>query len=356
VWQEELPPGLYSIRLGVGAADVEAHAWQEPELCALAHYTRSRDACHPTAPTAVLTHADRLLAALDGAVARRVASSRVPYGRSADAASVLVLFSGGVDSCLLAALAHRHVPAGEPIDLANVCFRDGASADRLAALSALAELQALAPTRTWRLIAVAGTLDGLAAHRQHLLRLLSPRGTLMDLNIGSALWLAARGHGMCNGAPFNSAARIVLMGTGADEQAAGYSRHRTTFMRGGDVALAAELECDVRRLWYRNLGRDDRLVSDCGREARFPFLDEAVVACLAETPLHAIADLAQPAGTGDKRVLRDAARAVGLRESAARVKRAIQFGCGVSAAANVHAYGSSRAANARGGGKCSIVQ
>ena len=35
--------------------------------------------------------------------------------------------------------------------------------------------------------------------------------------------------------------------------------------------LAAELALDVARLWARNLGRDDRLLADTGREARHPF-------------------------------------------------------------------------------------
>ena len=35
---------------------------------------------------------------------------------------------------ILAALADRHVPAGEPIDLPTVCFADGTSPDRQSAL------------------------------------------------------------------------------------------------------------------------------------------------------------------------------------------------------------------------------
>ena len=45
-------------------------------------------------------------------------------------APVLILFSGGVDSTLLAILAHKALPAAAPIDLATVCFDGGRSPDR----------------------------------------------------------------------------------------------------------------------------------------------------------------------------------------------------------------------------------
>jgi asparagine synthetase B (glutamine-hydrolysing) len=64
---------------------------------------------------------------------------------------------------------------------------------------------------------------------------------LQDLNIGIALWLAASGSGwVCEGnnnnndedlepVKYKSKARIVLVGSGADEQCAGYGRHRTKY-------------------------------------------------------------------------------------------------------------------------------
>lgn len=67
-------------------------------------------------------------------------------------AAVLVLFSGGLDSAVVARLAHDHCPPGEPIDLSSVCFANGQSADRVAARSAVEELRRAAPGREWRLI------------------------------------------------------------------------------------------------------------------------------------------------------------------------------------------------------------
>ena len=66
------------------------------------------------------------------------------------------------------------------------------------------------------------------------------------------------------------------------------------------------------------MGRDDRLVSDSGREARFPFLDEGVAARLLATPLCDVADLAETAGAGDKLLIRAAARRLGMRRAASR--------------------------------------
>ena len=91
---------------------------------------------------------------------------------------------------------------------------------------------------------------------------------------------------------------------------------------------------ELARIGKRNLGRDDRCISDHAREARFPYLDEGVVTFLATEPLAHIADLQQPPGVGDKAVLRHAARELGLRGCAALVKRAIQFGSRIAKLSN----------------------
>lgn len=81
-------------------------------------------------------------------------------------APALVLFSGGVDSTLIAALLHLSIPAHFPIDLANVSFTGASSPDRVSSLDTLTELRRWAPQRLWRLIEVDSCLQDVDAIRQ----------------------------------------------------------------------------------------------------------------------------------------------------------------------------------------------
>lgn len=110
------------------------------------------------------------------------------------------------------------------------------------------------------------------------------------------------------------------MGAGADEQMAGYARHRQRFAQGGWPALAAEIEMEMQRISERNLGRDNRIIADHGRAPRLPYLDERVVECLADIPVWVKADLRLPAGLGDKIILRALANRLGLHKTAIEVK------------------------------------
>ena len=290
------------------------------------------------AASAAMKSAEDFLQELRNGILRRVSSlGRAPIDN--DTARVGVLFSGGIDSVLLAALLHQCLEEEETIDLINVAFYGEAgnkveTPDRLSANSALIELQSLFPTRKFNYICVDVEPEERQTHEKHVHSLIYPSNTHMDLNIGLAFWFAARGRGVITseGDPSVeikckcSTARALLVGIGADEQTAGYGRHRNTYLRGGIEALASELNMDMDRLWKRNLGRDDRCISDSGREAWFPFLDESVVGLLHSLPLREIADLREPPGFGDKFIIRQAARLVGLNSCTELVKRAVQFG------------------------------
>jgi len=116
---------------------------------------------------------------------------------------------------------------------------------------------------------------------------------------------------------------VLLSGLGADELCGGYGRHATAISRGGWHALTEELSLDVDRMWARNLGRDDRIVSDRGKELRTAFLDEGVLECLAGIPVDAILDPTLPKGQGDKRIIRAIAENLGLGSSSFLPKRAV---------------------------------
>ena len=88
----------------------------------------------------------------------------------------------------------------------------------------------------------------------------------------------------------------------------------------------------------------------CCREARHPFLDEDYINTVLSLPLWFIANLADAPGQGDKQLLRAALSRLGLPWTAARVKRAIQFGTGIGKLSNVRSFGSNRAANSKHAG------
>lgn len=71
---------------------------------------------------------------------------------------------------------------------------------------------------------------------------------------------------------------------GADELFGGYTRHRTTLRQRGWKSLSLELDAEISRISERNLGRDDRVVCDHGRQSRLPFLDEKFVDYVKNIP------------------------------------------------------------------------
>ncbi|XP_058156486.1 asparagine synthetase domain-containing protein 1 isoform X1 [Dasypus novemcinctus] len=288
-------------------------------------------------------------------------------------ANVAILFSGGIDSMVIATLADHHIPLDEPIDLLNVAFMtkekniptsfnkkkskqknhceipseelsknlaaaDGDSLykqfsvpDRITGRAGLKELQAINPSRMWNFVEINVSLEELQKlRRTRICQLVQPLDTVLDDSIGCAVWFASRGTGCLvtqdEVKSYQSSAKVVLTGIGADEQLAGYSRHRVCFQTHGLQGLNKEIEMELGRISSRNLGRDDRVIGDHGKEARFPFLDENVVSFLNSLPVWEKADLSLPRGIGEKLILRLAALELGLTASTLLPKRAMQFG------------------------------
>lgn len=273
------------------------------------------------------------IAILNEAVRKRALSQnficRNCVGRSREICThpnVAVLFSGGIDSTVLALLLNNHLDMHTSIDLLNVAFEQNAP-DRLTGLKAVEELRRLTPDRKWNFVEIDVTKDELIEWRSKVIKkLVFPLETVIDDSIGCSIWFAARGKGLLERNLYETPARVLIHGLGADEQLAGYSRHRRIFDTDGWMGLLSEIGLELDRISFRNLGRDDRIISDHGREARFPFLDEDVVSYLNGLRIDQKCNLKEKRGIGEKMLLRVAARTLGLVETSCNEKRAIQFG------------------------------
>ncbi|KAB0797954.1 hypothetical protein PPYR_08947 [Photinus pyralis] len=235
-----------------------------------------------------------------------------------------VLFSGGVDCAILALLADKYCSKHCSIDLLNVSF-SGNAPDRQTGLQTLDELKQIRPERKWNFVEINVKESELNLERERRIAdLIYPLNTILDDSLGCALWFASRGQTES----YVSPCRVLLVGMGADELFGGYTKHRAALKRGGWQALHEALEIDWQNISFRNLARDDRVVSDHGRQLRTPYLDEEVVEfvrslnCWERT---CPSDNLQQ-GVGEKVLLRSLAYHLGLKKAASLRKRALQFG------------------------------
>ncbi|CAH0405005.1 unnamed protein product [Chilo suppressalis] len=246
-----------------------------------------------------------------------------------DHSSLGILFSGGLDCTILAYLVDKHLPKEQSIDLINVAFKKDKNTydvpDRLTGKQSLEELKELCPHRNWIFKEINIPNDVLLENQEKVIAdLIYPRQTILDESLGSAMWFAAQG----NDGEIVSPCRVLILGSGADELFGGYTRHRNAFKRNGWIGLHKELLFDWKRISFRNLARDNRVISDHGRQPRMPYLDEDFTQHVLELKpwfkCFPSEDLGP--GIGDKLFLRLTAFHLGLQKVAVLPKRALQFG------------------------------
>lgn len=268
-----------------------------------------------------------------------------------DHSKIGILFSGGLDSAILTLIADKYVSQCEPIDLINVAFEKSVDAgskskksnekestddqydvpDRKTGKQTFLELSKICPKRKWNFVEVNISRAELQKYRSsRICNLLHPLCTILDESLGCAVWFASRAKGTISSSAniYESPCRLLLLGMGADELFGGYMRHRTILRHKGWDALTQELNFEIARISERNLGRDDRIVSDHGRQSRLPYLDENVIEYVQRLKPweRCYPTDKMPSGLGDKLLLRLVACKLGFRNTANFPKRAFQFG------------------------------
>lgn len=337
--------------------------------------------------SSIVSNEDELIAQCDNSLKKAV-SKRVNNMKSS-ITSLAVMFSGGIDSLMLAYYAILVSDKSITIDLLNISFDKEKAPDRKSGLIGYRELLSLFPERTINLILIDKTYDTdiTPAFESQMKSLIYPRSTHMDFNISSALKLTTKLSGYkvdkdkflsyysntVNNTPlddvykknynnnilskqindikydtfidtsslYKSKAKIVLSGLGADELMGGYSRYRN-----GDIEQS--MKKDIDRIWMRNFGRDDRACSDNGIEIRFPFFDVEFIDFLKGiSDIKKITDFTLGRGIGEKKLLRNVAKSKGFNMGYMFEKRAIQFGTKLAHETNIKKYGSNNKANGK---------
>ncbi len=272
---------------------------------------------------------------LERAVKRRVlrhrhgALLRVPrQGGVVALEQVGVLFSGGIDSVLIAALLQR---LGVPFACFTAGFRDGNAKEP----EDLIWAERVAAELGFPLKKIVFNMENIELVFRQTVQLLSNgRAEVNVVNVGvGAVEVAAITRGKERGIT------TFFTGLGAEELFGGYDRHEQALERGGDAALHEEcLRGLANDLYARDLRRDTALASALGVTLATPFLDEELIRFALVIPA-ALKINDDATYTGRKRgdepttrrykkvILRAAAEWFGIPHDIAwRPKRAAQYG------------------------------
>jgi len=248
--------------------------------------------------------------------------------RVPDKGKIGLLFSGGIDSVLIAFILKR---LGVGFTCLTVGFRDGNAKEPEDLVWASRVAEAL----SFPLEKIIFNIENIEPlFRQTTTILTSSSAAVNVVNVGvGAVEVAAINHGKERGIT------TFFGGLGAEELFGGYDRHETAFKRGGDAALHEEcLRGLADDLYERDLRRDTVLARALGVTLATPFLDEELISFALAIPA-ALKINDDTTYTGRKRgdepaerrykkaILRAAAERFGIPHDIAwRPKRAAQYG------------------------------
>ncbi len=230
-------------------------------------------------------HASDVLNALDGAISETVPAPRVG-----------VLFSGGLDSSIVASLLSRHCEV--------VLYTVGVEGSYdLRVGRETAEFMGL----EWHGVVVdESTIVDSIPVIVELCGTVNPVIISFEFPLLFVAQAAIEEH--------------LFSGQGADELFAGYAR----YMEMDDKDRRRSMAHDLRTVLERNLGYEEAIASRFGKTVHHPYLHPLVREAAMAIPPEEDID-----GTRVKAILRDVARQMGLGDVVERKKKAAQYGSGI---------------------------
>lgn len=220
-----------------------------------------------------------------------------------------ILFSGGVDSSLIAFISKQ-------LKCNFTCYTVGleGSDDIVWAQKAANEYKLNFKCKIIN-------LDEFGTILKNVIKLLNDTD-IVKVSVGSVLYAAGR-------SALSDGNAILFGGLGSEEIFAGYQRHETALqntLQKNDLnnfeALHKECWNGLRNMWSRDLTRDFTIAKALGLDLRTPFLDKGLVKLAMK--IHPMFKLDKD---NKKIILRETAELIGLkREFAWRKKQAAQYG------------------------------
>lgn len=213
-----------------------------------------------------------------------------------------ILFSGGVDSSLIAFVAKK-------LKCSFTCYTVGIenSDDILSAQKVAGEYGFSIKYKIFGLEEFENTL-------KNVVKLLDDPD-IVKASVGSVLYAAGK-------LALSDGNNVLFGGLGSEEIFAGYQRHEEALQKNNFEALHKECWNGLKNMWKRDLVRDFAIAKHLGLDLRTPFLDKDVIK--AAMNVHPMLKLEKDS---KKIILREAAEFIGLRkEFAWRRKQAAQYG------------------------------
>ena len=233
---------------------------------------------------------------------RELAESIVNSVKRRTAAKFGILFSGGVDSSLIAFIAKQ-------LKCNFTCYTVGIEGS-----DDIAWAQRVAKEYNFNFKFRLLSLDELENVVKETVKILND-AEIVKASVGSVLYAAGK-IALANGD------NVLFGGIGSEEIFAGYQRHEKALGSNDFESLHRECWNGLRNMWKRDLTRDFAIAKKLGLDLRTPFLDRDLIKISMNIhPMYKIDK------ENKKIILREAAEFLGLKkEFAWRKKQAAQYG------------------------------